>query len=271
MTSVVVTYTGDPAVPGGATIDPGATAGVGIHGNLNDLVDASDVAGAGVAAGVDNCAGFTGSGGGIPGSTGAFAGTACAELPIENRDAGTSGSKTSSQTDVPIDQPVLFTMTTTNNGNLPLNNLVVADPQTGPDGRPPLTPAFNFGRFLGADVQPVAMASRVTIDVYTPTGGWEPLDGFAVARYPLVIGVRATIAVLAPTESFDLRLEMISRDPTRPVPGPVTNCYGVTAAGGEYVAQQYCGPTLQPQPVDESAVINKAISPGRCSPGGSRA
>ncbi len=48
-------------------------------------------------------------------------------------------------------------MTTTNNGNLPLINLVVADPPADASGNPP-TPDANsvwyWGQFLGADVQP---------------------------------------------------------------------------------------------------------------------
>jgi uncharacterized repeat protein (TIGR01451 family) len=256
--SIVVTFSGT-----GATIEPGATAQVGIHGNLNGNVDASDIPGPGTAAGVDNCAGFTGSGGGIPGTTGQFSGNGCAQLPVEARNAGTSGSKTSSQNEIPISQTVLFTMTTANNGNLPLLNLVVSDPPAGAGGVPPVTPVFQYGQFVNADVQPAAMASRVTIEVYTPAGGWQPLADVAQAQYPDVIGVRATIAALQPTESFDLRVFMTSRDPLPegPPPATITNCYGVTASGNDYQAQQYCGPPINPAPVNEAGVINKFIVP----------
>lgn len=263
VTSVTVTYTGPDDDGDGnpdATIIPDATAGLGVHGNLNDQVDESDV---GSLAGIDNCAAFTGSGGGIPGSTGSFAGTSCTQLPIEERDAGTGGTKVPSQGQIPEDQPVVFDMTTTNNGNLPLIDLVVSDPVPNLDGSPPVTPVFEYGRFLSADVQPPAMASRVAIEVYTPDGGWALLDLVDGAAYPDVIGVRASIDVLQPTESFDLRVGMIARDPLPPGPPPetITNCYGVTAAGDDYEAQVYCGPPIFPAPVDEAAVINKAISP----------
>ena len=67
--------------------------------------------------------------------------------------------------------------------------------------------------------------------------------------------------MLGPTESFDLRIETISARSAQQVPVTITNCYGVTAAGGEYQAQDYCGPPLNPEPVVESAVINKSITP----------
>lgn len=269
VTSITVTYTGADTDGDGQpdpTIEPQATAGVGIHGNLNELVDTSDVISAGVAAGIDNCAGFTGSGGGVPGTTGTFSGTECDQLPVEDRGADTDGSKTASQNQIPLDQPVRFRMTTTNNGNLPLFDLVVSDPPPNPDGTPPLTPVFEYGMFLDASVEPAAMADRVTIQVYTPAGDWQDLGDVDELDYPDVIGVRATMDVLNPTESFVLIVDMISRVPfpdPPPEPGTViTNCYSVDASGDDYVVEDpYCGPPISPTPVSESAVINKAITP----------
>ncbi len=276
VTSITVTYTGDPTVDSGNTIQPGATAGLGVHGNLNDLVDGSDVGSGGTIAGIDNCADVDATGTPYPGGTGTAAGTACAQLPIEERNADTGGVKVPSQGTVPIDQMVVFTMTTTNNGNLPLLDLVVADPPTGADGTPP-TPDINsvwyWGAFVGADVTPASMASRVTIEVYTVAGGWQPrpLDATTDvlrATYPDVIGVRGRIDALGPTESFNFRVAMTSRIPRPPgdVPATLTNCYGVTAdtangVDGEYEAETYCSPPILPGPITESAAINKAISP----------
>lgn len=260
VTSITVTYTGDPDVDGGATIAAGSTAGLSIHGNLNELVDETDVPGSGEIAGVDNCAHFTGSGGGVPGTTGTFDGEVCDELPVEERNPSTGGEKTASQDEIPIDQPFGFTMRTTNNGNLTLTDVVVADPVLDPDGTPSDSDLFTYAQFLNADVQPPAMASRVTIDVFL-NDAWQELSTVDEADYPDVLGVRGTIDVLAPTETFDLRLEMIARDPTQPVPETITNCYGITAAGGEYEAQEHCGPPLEPGSALEAAAINKVITP----------
>ncbi|MFZ1491603.1 MAG: DUF5979 domain-containing protein, partial [Ilumatobacteraceae bacterium] len=259
--SITVTYTGDPSVDAGATIAPNATAGLGVHGNLNDLVDESDIGSGSGTAGVDNCAGFTGAGGGIPGSTGAFAGTACDDVGIEARNASTGGSKDASQTEISVGQPIVFRMRTSNNGNLPLFNLVVSDPPVGPGGIPPLTTMFELGEFRSAGIRPAAMAGRVTIEVYTPADGWRALGAVPVGDYPDVIGVRASIGVLAPTETFDFWVEMVLNELPGPDDLPLGNCYGITASGDDYEAESHCSPPLDPGPVMESAVINKAITP----------
>lgn len=136
VTSIVVTYTGDPAVDGGNTIQSGATAALGVHGRLNEQVDESDIATGGTAAGIDNCVDVEGVGTPYPGGTGTSTGTACAQLPIEPRRPDTSGTKIPSQLTVPADQPVLFTLTTANNGNLPLFDVVVSDPPVDDTGVP---------------------------------------------------------------------------------------------------------------------------------------
>ncbi len=277
VTSITVTYTGDPAVDGGNTIQPGATAGLGVHGNLNELVDGSDVGGGGVVAGIDNCADVVAEGTPYPGGTGTAVGTACASLPVEARNGDTGGTKVPSQGEVPADQAVLFTLTTTNNGNLPLIDLIVADPPTStPGGAPPaadVNSVWYWGMFVGADVQPAAMAGRVTIEIYVPGQGWQPLPPDSPPTgeggpYPEVTGVRGSIDVLNPTESFSLRVGMTSRipQPDGTPPPTLTNCYGVTADtengfGGDYTAESYCSTPITPGPVVESAAINKAITP----------
>ncbi len=98
VTSITVTYTGPDADGDGnpdPTIAPQATAGVGVHGSLKGDVNATDVAD-----GIENCADFEGSGGGVPGTTGTFVGTACANLDIEDRNPAASGTKTESETTI---------------------------------------------------------------------------------------------------------------------------------------------------------------------------
>jgi uncharacterized repeat protein (TIGR01451 family) len=270
VTSITVTYSGPDEDGDGEpdpTIEPGTTAGLDVHGNLNDGVDASDLA-----SGVDNCANMTGSGGGVPGTTGVFNGNACNNLPIEGRNANTGGTKTNSQNQIPVNQPIAFQMTTTNNGNLPLFDLVVADPPLEADGTPP-TPdensVFFWGQLTppGVTVTPAAMADRVLVEVYTEAGGWQDFDGFPEASYPDVIGVRGTIEELQPTETFTFNVFMISRDPLPPgePPETLTNCYSISAdtstGGDEFEVQEHCSNPISPGPVNEAAVINKAIAP----------
>lgn len=262
VTSVTVTYTGPDGDGDGnpdPTIEPGATAGVDVHGNLNDLVDESDVSGAGI----DNCADFEGSGGGVPGTTGTFVGTACTQLPVEARDPGAGGEKTASQTTIPPDQPVVFTMSTANNGNLPLYDVVVADPPLDADGTPPLTPTFEFMRFLDAGILNDDVAADIALEVYVLGTGWMAYPGPSDAQLALIIGVRATIPVLAPTESFDLLVGMQLRYFADPAT-TIENCYGITAddsTGAQVVDVDHCAPPLTPETPEQAATLNKAITP----------
>ena len=143
VTSITVTYTGDPAVDGGKTIQPGSTAGLGVHGNLNDLVDGSDIRvrrrprrhrqlrrrrrHRHAVSGRDR--------------HGVRLGMRGASHRVGECRARV-GPRTRRRAELPVHQPVVFTMTTTNNGNLPLVDLVVADPTTQADGTPP-TPDIN--------------------------------------------------------------------------------------------------------------------------------
>jgi uncharacterized repeat protein (TIGR01451 family) len=260
VTSITVTYTGPDADGDGQpdpTIDAQATAGLGVHGNLNAGVDAGDVTD-----GVTNCAHIEGSGGGVPGTTGTFAGNTCATLSVEARNPATGGDKTASETTIAPGQPVAFRLSTSNTGNLPLSNVVVADPPLNPDGTPPLTPAFENLRFLDATIANDNVQAPITLDVFIPGQGWVPFPGPSDAALALVTGVRATVPVLAPTESFDLLVEMQARFFAGPNI-PIDNCYGITGSDsqGVVVADQHCSPPLTPADATEGATLNKAISP----------
>ncbi len=153
-------------------------------------------------------------------------------------------------------------MHTVNTGNLSLFNVVVADPALNPDGTPPLTPTFENLRFLDAVIGNDNVAANIAVDVYIPGQGWVPFPGPSDAALSLVIGVRATVPVLAPTESFDLTIEMQERffaDPNQ----TIQNCYSITGtdSAGVAVNTDNCSPPLTPAPQEQAATLNKFISP----------
>ena len=75
---------------------PASTAGLGVHGNLNDLVDASDIAVVGRERGSTTAPGSRRRPS-VPGSTGSFPAPPAPTSPIEDRNAGTGGTKIASQ------------------------------------------------------------------------------------------------------------------------------------------------------------------------------
>lgn len=262
VTSITVTYTGPDVDPADGepdpTIEPDAVAGLGVHGNLNDGVVATDLTD-----GVLNCARFIGSGGGVPGTTGTSVGDVCATLPIEDRNGSAGGDKTASQATIPPDQPIVFRLSTENNGNLSLFDVVVSDPPPNPDGTPPLTPTFENLRFIDAAIDNDDVDAPINIEVFIPGTGWVPYPGTVTdAQRALVIGVRATTDVMTPTENFDLLIEVQARffaDPDM----TIDNCYAVTStdSDGAAVVTDDCSPPLTPIDAEQAATVNKAISP----------
>ncbi|MER8046837.1 DUF5979 domain-containing protein [Streptomyces sp. NPDC094032] len=262
VTKVEVVYTGVDA-DGKPTIEPGADAGLDLHGTLTAAVTADDLP-SGSSPGVSNCAGFTGDAGRTDGS-GTAAGTACQSLPIESPNTSGDGTKTVDQTDVPPGQPIPMHLTVTNNGNKPLIDPVVTDPPAGPDGKPTGVSPFDVLQIDSVSVAP--SSAPVTIELWDPTaaggsGAWVAYDASDTDLLHRAQGVRALYAGgMPPQTSFTVDVVTERREGTE---NGVTfsNCYSITA-GGDYVpGANVCSPGLNTGPASDSASLNKSISPG---------
>ncbi|MFB7515480.1 DUF5979 domain-containing protein [Streptomyces sp. NPDC056144] len=260
VTKVEVVYTGVDA-DGNPTIEPGADAGLDLHGTLTGDVTADDLP-TGSSPGVSNCAGFAGDAGRTDGS-GTASGTACATLPIEAPNTSGQGEKTVDQTNVPPGQPIGMHLTVTNNGNKPLVNPVLTDPSAGPDGKPAGESPFDVLRIDSASVRP--SSAPVTLELWDPaagTGDWVAYDANDTDLLHRAKGIRALYdGNMPPQSSFTVDLVTERREG---VDNGVefSNCYSITA-GGDYVpGGNVCSPGMSTGPASDSASLNKSISPG---------
>ncbi|MEV6104417.1 DUF5979 domain-containing protein [Streptomyces sp. NPDC051940] len=260
VTKVEVVYTGVDA-DGNPTITEDATAGLDLHGTLTDDVTADDLP-SGSSPGVSNCAGFAGDAGRADGS-GTAAGTACKDLPIEEPNTDGSGDKTAGQTSVPMGQPIPFDLTLTNNGNKPLVNPVISDPRTDASGAPDPAYPNPFDTLRITDVYVTPSGLDVTIELYDPdAGAWVPYDESDAALLERATGVRAGLnGDLPPQSSMTLHIVTTRRDGS-PDDVTILDCFSIDA-GGDYVpGDPACAPEIQTGPVDDSASLNKNITPG---------
>lgn len=262
VTRVEVTYTGVDA-DGSPTIAQGADAGLDLHGTLTDDVTDDDLP-SGSSPGVSNCAGFTGDAGRTDGS-GTASGTACQDLAVEVPNTSGSGEKTVDQTDVPPGQPIPMHLTVTNNGNKPLIDPVLTDPPAGPDGKPAGESPFDVLQIDSVTVTPAS--APVTVELWDPTAGggtgaWVPYDSSDTELLHRAKGVRASYdGDLPPQSSFTVDLVTERREGVENGEA-FSNCYSISA-GGDYVAgDNVCSPGMTTGPADDSASLNKSISPG---------
>ncbi|MFJ8822744.1 DUF5979 domain-containing protein [Streptomyces sp. NPDC102467] len=262
VTKVEVTYTGVGA-DGDPTIKAGADAGLDLHGTLTDAVTEDDLS-SGSSPGVDNCAGFKGDAGRTDGS-GTASGTACQNLPVESPNTSGSGTKTVDQTDVPAGQPIPMHLKVTNNGNKPLVDPVITDPPAGPDGKPTGESPFDILRIDSVTVSP--SSAPVTIELWDPkagggSGAWVAYDDASTTVRHRATGVRASYdGNLPPQSSFTVNIVTERR---RGVENGETfsNCYSISAGGDYEPGDNVCSPDMTTGPADDSASLNKSISPG---------
>ncbi|MEU6846524.1 DUF5979 domain-containing protein [Streptomyces sp. NPDC046716] len=262
VTQVSVTYTGVDA-DGNPTIKEGASAGLDIHGTLTDAVDNEDLPSGG-SPGIDNCAGFKGDAGRTDGS-GTASGTACKNLPVEAPNTSGEGTKTVDQTDVPPGQPIPMHLKLANNGNKPLIDPVLTDPPAGPDGKPTGDSPFDVLQIDSVSVSP--SDAPVTIELWDPTadggdGAWVAYDADDTALLHRSTGVRASYdGNMPPQSSFTVNLVTERREG---VENGVTfdNCYSISAGGDYTPGANICSPSLNTGPAEDSASLNKSISPG---------
>lgn len=264
ITSVVVTFTGTDA-DGEPTIAPNASAVVAVHGRLTDAVDTSDIpTQANVQAGVENCAGITGDAGRGDG-TGTYSGVACRTLPVEARDSHANGTKTSSQTSFPPDQPVTFTLEMRNGGNLPLINPTIVDPPVDGADVPQAPNVFEHLEILDASVTTYTGAPTVALEVYVPGDGWVALSAARSAGdLPDAVGIRArAIGEVGPGRTIRLTV-VVQRRAGVPDSIAINNCFTVAADGADYQqSSPWCAPGLFTGPADAGATLAKSIAPGQ--------
>lgn len=262
VTKIEVTYTGTDA-GGNASIAIGATAGLDVHGTLNDKVTSADLPG-GTSPGVDNCAGFTASAGRVDG-TGTAAGTACKTLAIQLPNSSTTGVKNVGQTSVPAGQPIPFTLQMSNNGNKPLVTPVISDPRTGADGKPDTNFAnpFDTLKLTAASVSVAPAVPGANIEVFDPDSqAWTAYNANDAALLERARGVRATVnGNLVPLGKLTLSL-VTQRRPGTPDNVAILNCFSTNAAGDYVPGAPACSPQIETGPVNDSASLNKSINPG---------
>ncbi len=260
VTGIEVLYTGVDG-DGKPSIAIGSTSYLDVHGTLNDDVTAADLPG-GTSPGVGNCAAYRAQAD-TSNSTGTTAGTACNSLPVEARSSGGGGVKTVGQSTVPPGQPIPFTLTLTNNGNIALVDPVLNDPPAEANGEPRATGnPFTLLSLVSATVRKDSGVPEVALEVFDPTAGaWVAYVASDTALLARVTGLRASVdGELTPTKRVFVDLVMERR---AGVPDGVTlsNCFAAGAVG--WVGDPVCSAEVVTAPAASGAALNKSISPGQ--------
>ena len=146
LASAEVTFVGQGA-NGAGTIASDAVGSLGLHGRLNHLADQTDVVDK-----VDNCADVEVANNVNGAGAGSF--ITCAQLPVESPNLSVGGGKSTSQTEIPPDTPITFTLQSVNTGNLPIALLVMLDPVDPTAPRNPFVPLDH----IDASVDPTSTA-----------------------------------------------------------------------------------------------------------------
>ena len=254
---VEVVYAGPP---GTAAINPGATAGLDVHGTLND--DAVP-GGSPYTNCADGQAVNTGNG-----STSATA-TGCANLTVVP-ELGPSGPGTKwvSQTDLPEDTPISYTIDFLNDSGKALTDFHIIDPSAALNGDTVTedTEPFASLRLTGVS----ADCAGATIDLLIPDGSGGvrrvPTTSATAADYdaaravdvhvdPLPKGARCRVGIF------------VERRPGVPNGLHIPNCYTVLAGGGPAVNGSIedstaCSEDVVTGPPNSSASLQKYIEPG---------
>lgn len=245
-TSVIVTYTGGTAAE--PAIAPGAGGGLDLHGRLTAAVTATGS--------LVNCAdvGATGAAGTTPDSE-----RPCGNLPVQAPNVSGTGVKSSSQTTIPVDQPVTFTMRLTNNGNLALIDPVLTDP-VDPAASPNPFDVFALVSATPSTDQP-APAPPLIVEVRTAAGAWVAYNAASIPSD--LTGVRIRVdGDLSPTRWVQLNIT-VQRRPGVANGIPIQNCFGAVAdnAASLSLGVGACASVTTGAPV-AGAVLTKQIAPG---------
>lgn len=258
--TIEVFYTGVDG-EGQPSIAIGSTAHLDLHGTLNAGVTADDLA-SGTSPGVGNCASYRAQAD-TSNSTGTASGNACAQLTVEARRYGGSGVKTAGQTQVPPGQPIPFSITMTNNGNVALVDPVIYDPPVEGDGRPRATDnPFAILALVSATVRKDTGTPDVDLEVFDPDAdAWVAYVGSDTALLTRATGIRALVdGELTPTKRVFLDLVTERRDG---IADGLTlrNCFAIGAVG--YTGDPVCSAEMTTAPATSGAALNKSIAPGQ--------
>lgn len=258
VSGVEVVYTG--VVDGQPSIAQDATAYLDLHGLLNDAVTSTDLPN-GSSPGVVNCAAYRAQAD-TSDSTGTASGNACASLAVETRRYGGSGVKSVGQTEVPPGQPIPFTMTLTNNGNVPLVDAVLYDPPVDADGTPRAADnPFVVLELVSASVRKDSGTPGVEIEVYdSDAAAWV-----AYAADPALLARSTGIKALVDgelTTGKRVHLDLVTQRRAG-VPDGVSfrNCFATGAVG--WSGDPACAAEVTTAPSASGATINKSITPGQ--------
>lgn len=259
-TSIEVLYTGVDG-DGRPSIAIGATAHLDVHGKLNALVTNDDLPN-GTSPGVGNCAAYRAQAD-VSNSTGTTSGSACATLAVEARSSSGSGTKTVGQGSVPPGQPIPFTLTLTNNGNVALVDPVLNDPAVDAGGAPRATDnPFAVLRLVSATVRKDPGTPAVALEVYDPDAtAWVAYAGSDSALLTRATGIRALVdGELTPTKRVFVDL-VTERRAGVPDGVKLSNCFTAGAVG--WTGPPVCSAEVTTAPAASGASLNKAISPGQ--------
>jgi uncharacterized repeat protein (TIGR01451 family) len=250
---VTVVFTGTKP-DGSPAIAAGATATLGLHGKLK-----SDVA----AGRVSDC-----SDGQIPGQggRGAATGTGCAEVVVEPPRSTVAGTKsvngglTAGQ--LVVGQPLSFSVSGSNSGNLPDSDFLVQDPaDPSAAGNP-----FDLVQLTDASLSttPASLRASMAIEVFNPaTGAWVPYDSTNPGLVASATGVRVRLVSGTVPLGGQVRLSfsVVVRDGV-PVGSALQNCQlaSVRTAVGEG-SNTACAPRLEVKAPSAGGAVQKVIAP----------
>ena len=230
-------------------IAPKAVAALELHGAASG-VDASDVGN-----GLLNCAdAFIASN---PDSTGSATSTACSTLAVQNPSPGVGGGTKSSngvQTIVP-GQPLDFTLSFRNSGNIPVSNVVLVDP---PDPTASNNP-FNVVQLSALRAVTASPASR--LEVYDPNvSGYVAYNASDAALLLRAKGIRVTVlGNLAVGQTFQAAYTVLLRA-GQPNGVSFKNCASIGI--GTPTSSPFCnGSNVTSENPSSGASLNKIITP----------
>ena len=232
---------------GDGTIVPGTSGQLDVHGTLNDSATAGQLT---------NCFEANAT---SPQSS-SSASIACKPVTVQTPTPGTPATTKSSGgvTTIVPGQPMTFSMSFRNTGNVPLANAYIVDP---PDPLASPNP-FDIVQLMSVSV-PGSPGS--VIEMYVPGPGWVPYSSSS-PELPLAKGIKVSLApgeTLGVGKTFSVSYKVRVRDGV-PTDGSATftNCAatGIAPAGP---GTQVCSPLVTVVPANAGAALQKSISPGQ--------